>query len=192
VSYLYADDEALYDEMIETVGELSYQVTERLLATGIRFDFGHFWEDICYRGGPLVPPQVFEEKVGPHYRRVTELLRSHGIDIVSLDCDGKIDALIPTWIKNGVNTMFPIEVGIWDASIAPWRESYGRELRGVGGMNKNVFAMDFAAVDTEVERLRPLVELGGFIPCPDHRIPPTAEYDNVRYYCEKMRRVFGG
>ena len=56
-------------------------------------------------------------------------------------------------MENGVNTMFPIEVGTWNGAITPWREKYGRELRGVGGMNKNVFARDRAAIDAEIERL---------------------------------------
>ena len=88
--------------------------------------------------------------------------------------------------------MFPIEVGTWNASIAPWREQYGRELRGVGGMDKTVFAHDSPAVDAEIERLKPLVDLGGYIPCPDHRIAPDAKWDNVQYYCERMRQTFGG
>lgn len=85
--------------------------------------------------------------------------------------------------------MFPIEVGTWDASIAPWREKYGKELRGVGGMNKNVFSHDFAAVDAEIERLKSLIALGGYIPCPDHRIAPDAKWENVRHYCEKMHSI---
>ncbi len=191
LSYLLADDPMLVEEMIETVGELCYQGVKATLEAGLVLDFGHFWEDICYRSGPLINPKYFMAKVGPQYRRITDLLNSHGIHIVSLDCDGKIDALIPTWLENGVNTMFPIEVGVWDASIKPWREKYGRELRGIGGTDKRVFARDYAAVDAEVERLRPLVDLGGYIPCVDHRIPPDAEWDNVQYYCERMRKVFG-
>jgi uroporphyrinogen decarboxylase len=134
---------------------------------------------------------VFGEKVGPHYKRITDLLGDYGIDIVSVDSDGKIDKLVPVWLENGVNTMFPIEVGVWNASIQPWREEYGRELRGVGGMNKNVFAQDYAAIDAEIERLKPLVDLGGYIPCPDHRIAPDAKWENVQYYCDKMRQTFG-
>ncbi len=190
-SYLLVDDEPLLDEIIDTVGELCYQTTKVALESGAKFDFAHFWEDICFRSGPLINPVVFRAKVGPHYRRITELVGSYGIDIVSLDCDGKIDALVPIWLENGVNTMFPIEVGIWDASIAPWRAQYGRGLRGVGGTDKKVFARDRAAIDAEVERLRPLVELGGYIPCPDHRLPPDAKWENVLYYCERMHAVFG-
>ena len=186
-SYLYVDDEPLFDEIISTVGDLSYQTVKAVLETGAKFDFAHFWEDICYKNGPLVTPAVFDEKVGSHYKKITGLLIQYGINIVSLDCDGMIDSLIPTWLNNGVNTMFPIEVGTWNASIAPWRKKYGRQLRGVGGMNKNVFALDYAAVDAEIERLKPLIELGGYIPCPDHRIPPDAKWNNVRYYCDKMR-----
>ena len=190
-AYLQVDDPALFDEMIDTVGELCYKCAERALATGARFDFAHWWEDICFRSGPLINPRVFREKVGPHYRRISDLLHSHGIDLITLDCDGKIDALVPIWLENGVNTMFPIEVGVWDASIAPWREAYGRELRGVGGMDKRGFARDYAAIDAEVERLKPLVDLGGYIPCPDHRIAPDGKWENVQYYCERMRQVFG-
>jgi hypothetical protein len=190
-SYLYAEDHELFTEIIDTVGDLCYRCTKTVIESGARFDFGHFWEDICFKNGPLVIPSVFEEKVGPHYKRITDLLHEYDIQIVSLDSDGMIDALIPTWFHNGVNTMFPIEVGTWHASIAPWREQYGRELRGVGGMDKKVFAHDRAAVDAEVERLKPLVDLGGFIPCPDHRLAPDSKWENVVYYSERMHSEFG-
>ena len=88
-----------------------------------------------------------------------------------------------------MNTMFPIEVGTWNASIAPWREKYGQQIRGVGGMNKTLFARDYKAIDAEVERLRGLIELGGYIPCPDHRIAPDAKFENVQYYCDKMQNL---
>jgi len=190
-AYLLVDDEPLFDEIIDTVGDLCYQCTKTALESRARFDFAHFWEDISFKSGPLINPRVFRAKVGPHYKRITDLIHSCDIDIISLDSDGRIDELIPVWFDNGVNTMFPIEVGTWGANIKPWRERYGRELRGVGGTNKKVFAWDYAAVDAEVERLKPLVELGGYIPCPDHRIPPDARWENVQYYCEKMRKAFG-
>ncbi len=190
MSYLMADDALLFDEIIATVAELSYQGTKAILETGARFDFAHFWEDIAYKSGPLINPKLFYNKIGPQYRRITDLLRSYGVTLVSLDCDGKIDALIPTWIENGVNIMFPIEVGTWNANLEPWRESYGRELRGVGGVNKHIFGLDRHAIDREIERIRPLVELGGYIPCPDHRLPIEARWENVQYYCDAMRKHF--
>ena len=191
ISYLSIDDPGLYDEILSTLADLAYNIVKHILASGIVFDFAHFWEDICYKNGPLISPVIFSEKVGPSYRRITELVSQYGINIVSLDCDGMIDSLIPIWLDNGVNTMFPIEVGTWNASILPWRKKYGRELRGVGGVNKHIMSYDKTSVDAEVERLRPMVDLGGYIPCPDHRLPPDTKWELVQYYCERIRRVFG-
>lgn len=192
LSYLLADDEPLVDEMVEAFTVLAVRNAERSLPTEARFDFGHFWEDICFKGGPLVSPVTFRAKAGPRYRRITDLLARHDMDLVSLDCDGKIDELIPIWLENGVNVMFPIEVGTWEASIAPWRKLYGRDLLGVGGVDKKVFSRDRAAVDAEIERIKPLVNLGGYVPCMDHRLPPDAKWENVRYYAERFRKAFGG
>jgi uroporphyrinogen decarboxylase len=194
LAYMQSDDPALFAEIVDTLGELCFQCVKYALEHtpgGVDVEFAHFWEDICFRGGPLINPRTFRNKVGPHYRHITDLLHQHGIQIVSLDCDGLIDALVPIWLENGVNTMFPIEVGVWNASIQPWREKYGRELRGVGGVNKKIFGADRAAVDAEIERLKPLVAAGGYLPCPDHRLPLESKWEIVQYYGERMRKSFG-
>ena len=188
--YLTADDPDLVVEMIEVTGDLCYQCAKAALESGAKFDIAHFWEDICFKNGPLVNPSFFKQHVGPQYKKITDLVASYGIDLVSLDCDGMIDALVPTWLENGVNVMFPIEVGTWGGNIGDWREKYGKQVLGVGGMRKHILAKDYKAVDEEIERLKKLVDLGGYVPCPDHRIADDAEWDNVKYYCERMREVF--
>ena len=70
------------------------------------------------------------------------------------------------------------------------RRKFGKELRGVGNINKNAMTKDRSAVDSEVERAKRLVDLGGFVPCPDHRIAPDAEWDLVKYYCDAMKKAF--
>jgi len=190
LSYMLADDPDLVREIIDTVGALILRVTGDFFDAGGKADYLHFWEDICFNKGPLVNPAFFREACAPWYAKITEVARAHGVGFTSLDCDGCIDLLLPIWLESGVNVMFPIEVGTWAASIRPWREKYGREIRGVGGMDKRVFAIDRPAIDAEIERLKPLVDLGGYIPCPDHRIPLEAEWDLVRYYCDRMRETF--
>ena len=128
LSYLYADDEDLYIEIIDTLADLCYQGAKAALETGAKFDYAHFWEDICFKNGPLVSPAVFKNYVAPHYKKITDLLAEYKVDIVSVDCDGWIDSLVPIWLEHGVNTMFPIEVGTWNGNIAPWREKYGKAL----------------------------------------------------------------
>lgn len=188
-SYMMVDDEELLEEMFDTIGDLCLKSVKRTLDTGIRFDYAHFWEDVCYKNGPLLAPDVFEQYTARHYKKITGLLMEYDVRTISVDCDGLVDSLLPIWLKNGVNTMFPIEVGTWDASIAPWREKYGRPLKGIGGMRKSVLAQDYAAIDEEINRLKPLARLSGYIPCPDHRIPDDAKWENVQYYCEKIKNI---
>lgn len=57
-------------------------------------------------------------------------------------------------------------------------------------MNKHVLTYDKAAVDKEIERLKPLVALGGYIPCLDHRLPPDTKWEVTQYYCERMKETF--
>ena len=190
LSYMQVDDPELLKEMIQTINEIAYRNTKYLLENGFRPDIAHFWEDICFRSGPLVSPDFFAEHCVPAYKRMSSLLNEYGCNIISVDCDGLIDELIPHWLEGGVNTMFPIEVGVWNASIKPWREKYGRELRGVGGVNKHVMCKDRSAVDQEVEKMKEMVALGGYIPCPDHRLPPETDWNLVRYYTDKMRESF--
>jgi hypothetical protein len=192
LSYQLADDPDLVREVIDVVGSLQLRCLQEFFAAGGTVDHLHFWEDISYNMGPLVNPAFIREACGPWYKAIADEGARHGVDLVSLDSDGCIDALVPVWLENGVNIMFPIEVGTWKASLAPWREQYGREVRGIGGVNKTIFSRDRAAIDREIERLKPLVALGGYLPCPDHRIPLEAEWDLVRYYCDRMRETFGG
>ena len=168
---------------------MQYQVVEAVLASGAKFDFGHYWEDICFKNGPLISPEIFDELCGKHYKKRTDLLKKHGIDVISLDCDGVTDRLLPTWVENGVNTMFPIEIGVWGDQFEAARKKYGREILGVGGMDKTAFRKDKAAVDAEIERLKRLVELGGFIPCPDHRLMPGSKFELVQYYAEEIKKI---
>jgi uroporphyrinogen decarboxylase len=64
-----------------------------------------------------------------------------------------------------------------------------REILGVGGMDKTAFRKNKAAVDAEIERLKGLVALGGFIPCPDHRLMPGSKFELVQYYAEEIKKI---
>lgn len=188
-SYLTVDDPELLDELIDTVGSLCLRGVTETLEGGFPFDVGLFWEDICFNHGPLVNPSFFRDKVVPWYRKITTVLADHGVRLVSVDCDGCIDALVPHWLDAGVNVMFPIEVGTWDGNFAGWKREFGTRVKGVGGMRKELFAADRNAIDREIERLRPIFDLGGYVPCPDHRIPPGSRWELVQYYTDALKAL---
>ena len=62
-------------------------------------------------------------------------------------------------------------------------------MLGVGGMDKVAFRKDEAAVDQEIQRMKRLASLGGFIPCPDHRLMPGSKFELVQYYAEEIKEL---
>ncbi len=189
MSYLMCDDFDLLKELVDTYADVQFKCAEAVLKTGVKFDFAHYWEDICFKNGPLLSPDMFEELTKEHYIKRNELCHSYGIDIISLDCDGVTEKLLPTWFESGVNTMFPIEIGTWGDQFEPARKKYGKGMLGVGAMDKTALRKDKAAVDEELKRLERLVALGGFIPCPDHRIMPGSKFALVQYYAAKIKEI---
>ena len=190
MSYLmYDDDEDLFAEIVDAYADMQYACAEAVLKTGAKFDFAHFWEDICFNSGPLLSPDLFNELCAKHYKKRTDLCHRYGIDVISLDCDGVTEKLLPTWFENGVNTMFPIEVGTWGDQFEPARKKFGPGMLGVGGMDKTALRKDKAAVDKEIERMKRLAGLGGFIPCPDHRLMPGTKFELVQYYTDEIKKI---
>lgn len=190
MSYLlYDEDEDLFADIVDAYADMQYRCAEAILKTGAKFDFAHYWEDICFKNGPLLSPETFDELCAKHYKKRNDLCHQYGIEIISLDCDGVTDKLLPTWFENGVNTMFPIEVGVWGDQFAPARQKFGNGMRGVGGMDKTALRQDKAAVDAEIERMKRLVSLGGFIPCPDHRLMPGTKFELVQYYVDEIKKI---
>ncbi len=191
ISYAVYDDPALFEEMVTTCADCVVGVLQRVLKTGANFDGAQMWEDMCYSGGPLLSPAHFKQYLVPQYRRITDLLRAHGVDVIWVDCDGKIDEFIPLWLDAGINCMFPIEIGTWGADPVKFRKQYGKNLLMMGGFDKHIMARSPAEIRKEVERLNPLVEEGGFIGFADHRVPPDVSLENYMYYLRCVREVWG-
>jgi hypothetical protein len=185
------DDPAWFEEMVTTLADCIIGTLTRILETGGQFDACGIWEDMCYRAGPLLSPQHFKRYMLPHYRRMTDLLHKHGVDVIWVDCDGAIDRLLPLWLEAGVNCMFPVEVGTWGADPVKYRRQYGKDLLMMGGFDKHILARSKGEIEAEVCRLAPLVEEGGFIGFCDHRVPADVPLENYIFYLETVRRVWG-
>jgi uroporphyrinogen decarboxylase len=193
-SYIQFDDPKLFAEIVETSATCIAVTLERALTAaseaGVTFDMGHFWEDICYNHGPLVNPKTFRELAVPQIRRITDIGRKHGIELFSVDCDGKIDDLILPWRDGGLQTMFPLEIGDW-ADPVELRQRFGKELLMMGGIDKRTLARSRKDIDAMIEHLTPLVEEGAYLPTPDHRVPPTVSLENYVYYLDRIKEVWG-
>jgi len=174
------------EEMMEHLTEMTLYLIENGLK-GVDIDIAWWWEDMCYNRGSLLSPKLFEEMMVPRYKRIIDVLKKHNIDVNVLDCDGRIYELVPGWLRAGINCMFPIEAAHTDP--LKLRQEYGDKILLFGGVNKLALIKGKDAIDRELERLYPLAQAGGYIPCVDHRVPPDVTFENYLYYLEKKKQI---
>ena len=183
------EEPAWMEEMMEHLTDMTVSLLSRVLPR-IELDFGAFWEDMAFRTGPMISPRAFKQLMVPRYRRIADLLKKHGVDIVIVDCDGNVSELAPLWLEAGVNVMFPCEVQ-GGSDPVELRKKCGRDMLLLGGVNKLRLIRGRKAIDEELKRLAPLLEQGGFVPHVDHRCPPDVKYKDYLYYLQQKRRIFG-
>jgi len=181
-------DPDFFAETVETISDLVCWCIDQV-GPKVHIDAGWGWEDICFKTGPLVHPDIFNAYCVPGYRKISDRLRAYGCDLHVVDCDGMVEHLIPGWLEGGVNVMFPIEIGTWNADPMAIRRKYGKDLRIIGGINKLVLEKSKSEIDAEIARRKPLMAEGGFIPLPDHLITPGTPLENMQYYIEQIRAL---
>ena len=186
---------AIYDypEMVEDMVETSCQMVEDTLdqlLPHFAFDFASGWEDICYKGGPIVSVKFFEKVIVPRYKRIHRKLQDADIDLWYIDCDGDVRPILPSMMASGVNCLFPFEVN-GCAHPAELLNHFGKELRIMGGVDKIQLGKGPAAIKAYLDTLPPLVERGGYIPFCDHRCPPNVLPEDYLYYLDLKEAMFG-
>jgi uroporphyrinogen-III decarboxylase len=184
LAVLFYDDPDLIHEVLDTLCDLWIDIYTRALRD-VRIDWFMIWEDMCYKGGPLISPALVREFMLPRYKRLTDAVREQGCPHVLVDSDGDERLLVPLWLEGGVNIVFP------------WERQFGLDLLEVrrryptmgimGGVNKAALSQGREAIDRELEKLPPLLEAGYFVPGLDHGVAPDTSWDDYRYFHERLR-----
>jgi hypothetical protein len=189
LSVAFYDYPEMIHDMIEHWAELIAGPIDGLPAD-ILIDHVSWWEDMASKNGPLVSPKIFREFIQPGYNRVMTALKKRGCCLGIVDCDGDPHDIVANWMEEGVNIMFPLEVA---AGVDPyaWRKEFGMDLRLRGGIAKQPLVQGGSAIDRELERIKPLLDQGGYIPHLDHLVPPDIPYDHYCQYLEKKRKLIG-
>jgi hypothetical protein len=186
--FTFHDDPGLIHDMLRALTELWLGLWEEVLAK-TEVDCVHFWEDLCFRSGPLISPTMFRRFLMPCYTRLTSFLRAHGIDIILVDTDGDCNLLIPLFLEAGVTGLYPMEVQA-GMDIVAVAQRYPR-LQIFGGIAKQALAQGREAIDRELARRLPyMLRRGGYIPTVDHHIPPDVSWDNFSYYRRRVAEYY--
>lgn len=188
IAMMQYEDPDLLKEIVDAFGACTVAVLERVLPR-VQVDFCMGWEDICFNQGPIISPSFFSEVVAPWYRRIADLLVTHGCCVYCTDCDGNVSPLVGIFLDHGMNTLFPVEVhGGTDPCAL--RTQFGKRLKLWGGVDKMMLLGSKKDIDAGLQRLLPFVEEGGFIPGVDHRVQADVPLSNYLYYLDRKRELF--
>lgn len=168
------------EKMMDQRVDVLLSILKKLL-DDVEIDIFGFWEDMAYKNGPLLSPEMFKEFMLPRYKIVCDYLRSRGVDLIGVDSDGDVRTLIPLWLKAGLNAVWPMEVQA-SMDVVALRKEYGRKLGMFGGIDKRTLAKGKEPIEAEIDRVWPVVGTGGYIPHTDHSIPPDVSWDNFCHY----------
>jgi hypothetical protein len=188
LSLTYYDHPALLHEILEHWVYFYCRLMDHVW-TDVQFDFILIWEDMAYKNGPLISPDLVREFMLPYYKRLITHTRELGCDIIVVDSDGDVSLLVPLFLKAGVNAMLPFEVQA-GMDVREFRKGYGRTLAIIGGLDKRALAYSHAAIQSELQvRMLPMLAYGGYIPCLDHTAPPNVSLHNFSYYVQSVRAL---
>ena len=146
-------------------------------------------EDICYKSGPLISPDMIRAFLLPYYQQLIANIRDRQRDpgrhlYVQVDTDGYAIPVIPLYKGMGMDVMCPFEVAAGCDVVSVGTEY--PELILVGGIDKRVLAESKEAIDRHLEAILPVMrERGGYIPTVDHGVPEEVPLGNYLYYRER-------
>jgi len=189
ISLLMYDDPKLYEDMICYLTDYFIKLMTPVLKK-VKFDMVYFFEDCCGVDGPLFSPAIYTKILDKYYKKLINFYKENGVTYALVDSDGKVDKFIPLWLESGFDIIFPIEVGKWKASPVDLRKQFGKKLKMLGGVDKHVIVQGEAAIRKHLMSLKPAVDEGGYLPIPDHRIPPECSYEDFMTYIRVFNEVF--
>ncbi|MFH1905084.1 MAG: uroporphyrinogen decarboxylase family protein [bacterium] len=158
-----------------------------LVSREVKIDCIMINEDLSYRSGPMLSPEMFDKFLLPFYKRFTSYIHDKGIPFVIVDTDGNFEALIPNFIEGGVNGFIPMEVQT-GMDVRKIRENYPN-LKLFGGIDKMKLFEGRRQIDKELERVKPVIKKGEYISGCDHQVPPQVSLADYKYYLAELRKI---
>lgn len=186
---LFIEDPDFVREMAEFWAEYVSNTMARALESGV-VDCVRISEDMAYKEKSMISPSMTREFLLPAWTRWATEARQAGVPLIDMDSDGKIDELIPIWIEAGINVCDPIEVAAGN-DINTYRETFGNSMAFRQGVDKRCIAKGGEVIETELARIAPVVQSGGYIPGCDHGVPSDISWPDFIHYSRKLARMTG-
>ena len=185
--YMFYDDPDLLHDMMQSWLYLADAVIANH-QTFAPLDELNMAEDICYKSGPLISPDMMREFLFPYYQQLISNIKTRqpGRFLhVQVDTDGDCRPVIPVYQEIGMTYLSPFEVAS-GCDVVALRKQYP-ELLMRGGFDKRIIAAGKDAIDREVERIMPFMKAqGGYIPTCDHGVPEEVSFENYVHFRRRL------
>lgn len=189
ILYAFHDNPDLVRDVMENWLALMRTVLTRVLQV---FSVDELWlaEDICYKAGMLISPDLFREFLMPYYQQLVQTLR--GLNTRKLyfmvDTDGRAVDAIPLYLECGMDGMTPFEVAA-EQDVVEVRKEYP-DLIIFGGIDKRILATDPQSIDAELNRIIPFMKKHGrYVPHADHGVPNDVSFANYMHFRKRLMEL---
>lgn len=194
VLYMFYDNPELIHECMKAWLRLADRVTE-FYQQYTDIDELLFDEDICYKGGALISPEMIREFLFPYYRQLLTNVAARNIRgsfyhapgkvLAQLATDGNFSGVLDMYKEIGFSFFAPLEVAA-GMDVVEIRRKYPDILLS-GGFDKRILAAGKDAIDREIDRIMPFMKkTGGYYPTCDHGVPEEVRFEDYLYYRKRI------
>jgi len=157
-----------------------------------RIDYVFLSDDgLAFKHKALVSPEAYRRFWLPHQRKVTDFLRSHGVNLIGFYGSGDYTTLMPVLLDAGFNLFAPLECAAGMDAVQ-LRKEYGRDVVLVGNLSREAFMVGPEAIEEEFYTKVPyLFDRGGYIPALDDMVLPDIPFAHYMHYVELVNRFSG-
>ncbi|MHB8894734.1 MAG: uroporphyrinogen decarboxylase family protein [Candidatus Geothermincolia bacterium] len=150
-----------------------------------------FGEDLAYKSGSMISPEMLEKFYGDGYRQITSTAHRYGAKI-AIHCCGNTEDLLEKFIDWGFDGAHALEPSAGN-TIAAAREKVGDRLCLIGNIDITHTLVDATREEVEAETLAAIRDAagGGFILSPAHT-HPAMQVRNLKWMIEAARTAGAG
>lgn len=131
--YMSIDDEELYQQMFEKVGQTNLKIWERFMKEyGDIYCVLRFGDDLGYKSSTLLSPEDTKKHIIPQYKPIIDLVHSYQKPFLLHSC-GNIFEVMDDLILAGIDAKHSNEDQI--AVFPKWVSQYGDRIGNFGGID---------------------------------------------------------
>lgn len=176
-------------EMFEANTDLTIEILKHAIRLGMKPDGYWMTEDLGCTRSTLFSPETYKELVYPYHKRLGDFLHQEGIRFFVHSC-GKIDALLPDFIRAGIEVVQPLQANT-GMDVLELKKEFGKDLTFWGNIDERALAGTLEDIEREIaSKIPEAMKGGGYIYHSDHSIPPTVSLENFRH-AMKMLEKYG-